>query len=97
MSNMKKKTRSISVKIETIGLLDEIKEIKIKEAMARGKLDIKALVKTKRGITYNKEINYLCKFYIEMIDQYYKSSEEDKKNCVIGKHLRRMGKMNSIA
>lgn len=78
------KKRPIALKESTIKLLDQIAKDKIKTAIKNKKFNINALVKNKRGITFDKEILFLARFYIK---------------CQKNKKLRKIlegEKMNSI-
>lgn len=92
--------RPIRLKIETINLLDKIAEMKIKQAIENKTFDIKALVKNKRGISYDNEIRYLAKFYLIRLNFLKKVKNEGKKyweKTEIIKHLNNSNKINKIA
>jgi len=82
---------------ETISLLNKVIEKKIKNSMTDGTFDIMQLVKSKKGISYNKAIRWICNILIIFEDEYEKATPKEKVILnKLYKHIKR-DKMNSIA
>lgn len=91
-----KQTRQTRIKSDTIKLLDEIAEMKIKKAIQEDTFDIQALVKNKRGISYNKEILYLAKFYGLCLSRLNAMPTGERKKTIVYEVLSNLTKMNAI-
>lgn len=51
---------------DTIHLLNKIMEIKMEESIAKGEFRIKYLIEKKRITSYDDEINYLSRVWLEI-------------------------------
>jgi len=62
---------SVAVKKETIELLDEVARTKVNQAINNGSFDIINLIRSKRGrgVSYDREINYLARIYLAVVNE----------------------------
>lgn len=90
-------TTTVAIKELTIRKLDKIAEKKIYMSIKNKTFNVSALVKNKRGISYDKEILYLAKFYEICICEFEKINIKKPHKCIINETLIKIDKMNCIA
>ncbi len=88
--------RTVRLKQKTIEILDKIVKMKIKDAIENKTFDIDSLVKTKRGISYDKEVLFLARSYLFCIGAFNKLSSDEKRKSGIGKYLKELDRINTI-
>lgn len=69
--NKQEKKISVAIKKETIDLLDEVARTKVNQAINKGAFDIINLIRSKRGrgVSYDREINYLARIYLAVVNE----------------------------
>lgn len=95
--NQEKKI-SIAVKKETIALLDEVARAKVNQAMKNGSFDIINLIRSKRGrgVSYDREINYLSRIYLAVVNETQIAQHLADKNPQLKKVLDRLNEINNF-
>ncbi|MFH0712058.1 MAG: hypothetical protein V1889_03025 [archaeon] len=89
---------SVSLKGDTILLLDEVARKKVALAMKNGSFDIINLIRSKRGrgISYDREVNYLARIYLAVMDETALSRDMIDKNPQLKKVLDRLNEINNF-
>ena len=89
---------SVSLKRGTIGLLDEVAKKKVDRAVKDGSFDIINLIRSKRGrgISYDREINFLARIYLAVMDETILSEDMVDKNPQLKKVLDRLNEINNF-
>jgi hypothetical protein len=86
------------LKKNTIELLDEVARKKVDQAIRNGSFDIINLIRSKRGrgISYDRQINYLARIYIAVMDETSLSQDFISKNPQLKKVLDRLNEINNF-
>ncbi|MFH1607546.1 MAG: hypothetical protein ABIA78_00250 [archaeon] len=86
----------MAVKKETIELLDEVARAKVNQALNTGSFDIINLIRSKRGrgVSYDKEINYLARIYLAVVNETQTTEHLLEKNPELKKVLDRLNEIN---
>jgi hypothetical protein len=94
----KEKKISVAVKEETINLLDEVARTKVNQAISNGSFDIINLIRSKRGrgVSYNREINYLCRVYLAVFKESQLPRAIIENNPELREVLERLNKINDF-
>lgn len=89
---------SVSLKKNTIALLDEVAKKKVDQAMKNGSFDIINLIRSKRGrgVSYDSQINFLSRVYLGLMDETNLSKEVIKTNPELKKALDRLNEINNF-
>jgi len=89
---------SVAVKKETIGLLDEVARTKVNQAINQGSFDIINLIRSKRGrgVSYNKEINYLARIYLAVVHETQLTHDLMDKNPDLKRVINRLNEINDF-
>ena len=89
---------SVSLKKNTIELLDEVARKKVAQAMKCGSFDIINLIRSKRGrgVSYDSQINYLARIYLAVMDETILNKESIDKNPQLKKVLDRLNEINNF-
>jgi len=89
---------SISLKKSTIELLDEVAKKKVDHAMKDGSFDIINLIRSKRGrgISYDREVNYLARIYLAVINETQITQHLVDKNPQLKKVIDRLNEINNF-
>jgi len=89
---------SVSLKKNTIELLDEVAKKKVALAMKKGSFDIINLIRSKRGrgISYDREVNYLARIYLAVMDETNLTKDIVEKNPQLKKVLDRLNEINNF-
>ncbi len=89
---------SVAVKKETIDLLDEVARTKVNQAMDKGSFDIINLIRSKRGrgVSYNKEINYLARIYLAVVNEAKITQHLLEKNPELKAVMDRLNEINDF-
>jgi hypothetical protein len=89
---------SVSVKKSTIDLLDEVARKKVDQAIRNGSFDIINLIRSKRGrgISYDRQINYLARIYLAVMDETSINKDLVNKNPELKKVLDRLNEINNF-
>lgn len=89
---------SVSLKRGTIGLLDEVAKKKVDHAVKDGSFDIINLIRSKRGrgISYDREINFLARIYLAVMDETILNKDFVNKNPQLKKVLDRLNEINNF-
>jgi hypothetical protein len=89
---------SVSLKKNTIELLDEVARKKVDQAIKKGSFDIINLIRSKRGrgVSYDSQINYLARIYLAVIDETGLCKEIVNKNPQLKKVLDRLNEINNF-
>lgn len=95
---MKEKIVTVRLKEKTKEKLDNIMKLKADESVKKDpKRFIEALIKNKgKVVPYNNAINFIMDFYLESLKLHEKLSLTERKNCKIGKLLKKVGRMNGV-
>jgi hypothetical protein len=96
--NKQEEKISVSLKRGTIGLLDEVDKKKVDHAMKDGSFDIINLIRSKRGrgISYDREINFLARIYLAVMDETIVTRDFVDKNPQLKKVLNRLNEINNF-
>lgn len=94
----KEEKMSVSLKKNTIELLDEVARKKVGQAMKNGSFDIISLIRSKRGrgVSYDSQINYLARIYLAVIDETNLNKDLLEKNPQLKKVLDRLNEINNF-
>jgi len=89
---------SVSLKKSTIELLDEVAKKKVDQAMKNGSFDIINLIRSKRGrgISYDRQVNYLARIYLAVMDETILTKDYVDKNPQLKKVLDRLNEINNF-
>lgn len=89
---------NVSLKKDTIRLLDEVARRKVDQAIKNGSFDIINLIRSKRGrgVSYNSQINYLARIYLAVLDETRSSKEVVNKNPQLKAVLDRLNEINNF-
>ena len=89
---------SVSLKKNTIELLDEVARRKVDQSMKTGSFDIINLIRSKRGrgISYDSQINYLARIYLEVMEETRLTKDLVNKNPQLKKVLDRLNEINNF-
>ncbi len=89
---------SVSLKKNTIELLDEVAKKKVAQAMKSGSFDIINLIRSKRGrgVSYDSQINFLSRVYLALMDETILSKDVVKTNPQLKKVLDHLNEINSF-
>ena len=89
---------SVAVKKGTIELLDEVARTKVNQALKTGSLDIINLIRSKRGrgVSYDKEINYLARIYLAVVKETQINQHLLEENPELKKVLDRLNEINNF-
>lgn len=87
---------SVSLKRDTIELLDEVAKKKVAQAMKNGSFDIINLIRSKRGrgISYDSQINFLARVYLAVMDETILTKDFVDKNPQLKKVINRLNEIN---
>jgi hypothetical protein len=87
---------NVVLKKSTIALLDEVAKKKVAIAIKNTSFDIMNLIRSKRGrgISYDREINYLARVYLAVMDENILTVEFTKKNPQLKKVLDHLNEIN---
>jgi hypothetical protein len=87
---------NVVLKKATIALLDEVAKKKVAIAIQNTSFDIMNLIRSKRGrgISYDREINYLARVYLAVMDENILTVEFRKKNPQLKKVLDHLNEIN---
>jgi hypothetical protein len=87
---------SISLKKDTVRLLDEVARKKVNIAMKNGSFDIINLIRSKRGrgVSYDSQINYLARIYLAVMDETILNKDFVAKNPQLKKVLDHLNEIN---
>ncbi len=96
--NKQEEKISISLKKDTISLLDEVARKKVEKAMKSGSFDIINLIRSKRGrgVSYDSQINFLARIYLAVMDETILTKDFVNKNPQLKKVLDRLNEINSF-
>jgi len=96
LNDKKEEKISVSLKKNTIELLDEVAKKKVAQAIKDGSLDIINLIRTKRGrgVSYDREVNYLARIYLGVMSETIQTKGLVNKNPELKKVLDRLNKIN---
>lgn len=88
---------TISCSEGTIDSLNKVIKKKIEYSIKEGTFDINELVKSKKGISYDKAVHWLCEFFFMFEKELKKNEAKDK--IITSKFIKwfKSEKMNSIA
>ena len=89
-------SRKVDLSLETINRLDNLSMKKVKESIKDHTFDIAKFVQTKRGVSYDKEINYLLNFYEIGYEIFNGIDDKCNKIKEIKELLQKTKKINSI-
>jgi hypothetical protein len=94
--NKKGEKISVALKKDTIKLLDEVAKKKIAQAIKEGSFDIINLIRTKRGrgVSYDRQINFLAKIYLTVMSETIRTKDLTKKNPELKNVLDKLNKIN---
>lgn len=94
--NKQEEKISISLKKDTVRLLDEVARKKVNLAMKNGSFDIINLIRSKRGrgVSYDSQINFLARVYIALMDETILTKDFVDKNPQLKKVLDRLNEIN---
>lgn len=89
---------NVSLKKNTIALLDEVARKKVAQAIKSGSFDIINLIRSKRGrgVSYDSQINYLARIYLAVMDETNLSKDLVDKNPQLKKVLDRLNEINNF-
>jgi hypothetical protein len=89
---------SVSLKKNTIELLDEVAKKKVAQAMKNGSFDIINLIRSKRGrgVSYDSQINYLARIYLAVVDETILTKDMVNKNPQLKKVIDRLNEINNF-
>lgn len=89
---------NVALKKNTIELLDEVARKKVNQAMKTGSFDIINLIRSKRGrgVSYDSQINYLARIYLEVIDATISTKDLVNKNPELKKVIDRLNEINNF-
>ncbi|MDD5699961.1 MAG: hypothetical protein PHH00_02085 [Candidatus Nanoarchaeia archaeon] len=89
---------SVAVKRETIDLLDEVARTKVNQAISTGSFDIINLIRSKRGrgVSYDKEINYLARIYLAVVNETKITHHLLEKNPELKAVIDRLNEINNF-
>lgn len=87
---------SISIKKDTVRLLDEVARKKVNLAMNNGSYDIINLIRSKRGrgVSYDSQINFLARVYLALMDETILTKDFVNKNPQLKKVLDHLNEIN---
>jgi hypothetical protein len=96
--NKKEEKISVSLKKNTIELLDEVARKKVNQAMRNGTFDIISLIRSKRGrgVSYDSQINYLARIYLAVLEETNINKDFLEKNPQLKKVLDRLNEINNF-
>lgn len=96
--NKHEKKVSVAVKKETIELLDEVARTKVNQAISQGSFDIINLIRSKRGrgVSYDKEINYLARIYLAVVNETELAQHLVEKNPELKRVIDRLNEINNF-
>lgn len=94
--NKQEEKISISLKKDTVVLLDEVARKKVQLAIKNGSFDIINLIRSKRGrgVSYDSQINFLARVYIALLDETILTKDFVDKNPQLKKVLDRLNEIN---
>lgn len=94
----KDKKISVAIKKETIKLLDEVARSKVNQAIHKGSFDIINLIRSKRGrgVSYDREINYLARIYLAVVNETRLNDSLLNQNPELKKVLDRLNEINNF-
>jgi hypothetical protein len=89
---------SVAVKKETIELLDEVARTKVNQAINSGSFDIINLIRTKRGrgVSYDSQINFLARIYLEVMNTTNLTKDIVEKNPELKRVIDRLNEINNF-
>jgi hypothetical protein len=89
---------SVSLKRNTIELLDEVARKKVNQALRNGSFDIISLIRSKRGrgVSYDSQINYLARIYLAFVEEASLNKEFFDKNPQLKKVFDRLNEINNF-
>ncbi len=96
--NKQEEKISVSLKKDTIRLLDEVARKKVNMAMKNGSFDIINLIRSKRGrgVSYDSQINFLARIYLAVIDETILTKDFVTDNPQLKKVIDRLNEINSF-
>jgi len=88
----------VALKKSTIELLDEVARRKVALAIKNGSFDIINLIRSKKGqgISYNKEINFLARIYLAVMNETISTKNIVKRNPQLKKVLDKLNKIDNF-
>jgi|WetSurMetagenome_2_1015567.scaffolds.fasta_scaffold197763_2 hypothetical protein len=89
---------SVSLKKNTIELLDEVARRKVSQAMKNGSFDIISLIRSKRGrgVSYDSQVNYLARIYLAVLEETNLNMDILDKNPQLRRVLNRLNEINNF-
>lgn len=89
---------NVSLKKNTIKLLDEVARKKVDQSIKKGSFDIINLIRSKRGrgVSYDSQINFLARVYLAVIEETRVNKESIEKNPQLKKCLDRLNEINNF-
>ena len=89
---------NVSLKKNTIKLLDEVARRKVDQAIKKGSFDIINLIRSKRGrgVSYDSQINYLARIYIAVSEETSLNKDLVNSNPQLKKVLDRLNEINNF-
>jgi hypothetical protein len=89
---------NVSLKKDTIELLDEVARRKVNQAIKSGSFDIINLIRSKRGrgVSYNSQINFLARVYLGVLDETILAKDLVAKNPQLKEILDRLNEINNF-
>jgi len=89
---------SVSLKKNTIELLDEVARKKVNQAMKNGSFDIISLIRSKRGrgVSYDSQVNYLARIYLAVLEETNLNRDFVDKNPQLKQVLDRLNEINNF-
>jgi len=94
--NRQEEKISVSLKKDTVRLLDEVARKKVNLAMKNGSFDIINLIRSKRGrgVSYDSQINFLARIYLTVMDETVLTKDFVNKNPQLKKVLDHLNEIN---
>ena len=96
MEEEKEEKISVSLKKSTIELLDEAARKKVNLDIEKGLLDIISLIRSKRGVPYDMEVNFLARIYLVVSEKFNIKKDILDKNPELKKFLDKLNEVNNF-
>jgi hypothetical protein len=89
---------SVSLKKNTIELLDEVARKKVNQALRNGSFDIISLIRSKRGrgVSYDSQVNYLARIYLAVLEETNLNKDLVEKNPQLKQVFDRLNEINNF-
>ena len=94
--NRQEEKINITLKKDTIALLDEVARKKVHLAMENGSFDIINLIRSKRGrgVSYDSQINFLARVYLAVMDETVLTKDFVNRNPQLKKVIDHLNEVN---